>query len=713
MTRLVEPFSPHERSSVGDRAVMLWRAYRVIWPLPLLLAGEAAALIWLAFHGPLPLTGLSIAIGAGILLTGLLPALLRPDLTTSIFGGLATAMAGLMLLVPPGEVGSLNALAELSEPPPPGPTIFRLINGLLLLILALHLVMRFPWQRQVRGRTLLAGYSAAAFGLLAIALAPHSLARSVARAELALVTIGAAAICTWLLIRANQAPGTDERAAQQTRLVLISILIAEVPLALRPLLLLINLHVPYELILSSQIVLPVGIALAIMRDDLFEIDTAVRRALTYVSLSLLVLLIYLGVTMSLAVALVRLEPPLRMLAILAALLLAAVLFTPLRLGAELLIERVLYPERLVFRRELRDARAELSQVVRRDAVIHLLAAELPARLGASWAEVVLGAESRDLVGDRRLETGDKGSRGQGDKGTGAPSAGPMPEKRDLTGAWSAPLVVDGRVLGYFRLGQRRSGLSYASDEQEQLSALSIQAALALAYAEAFDALRALNLDLEERVAARTAQLLAQQRALITIEERQRLARDLHDSVKQTLFSLGLGLRAIRGMLRSDPEAAMAALREQEMMAVQAQAEMGALLAQLRAPAGTTIDLAPALSDHCAQLERQQGLQVHCELPESLVLPAAQAGELMQIARESLHNVLKHSGVKVADLTLRVEDAIITMTIRDRGRGFVPGVGATGMGLGGMRERALAAGGALEVRSEPGEGTVVRVRVPCA
>jgi signal transduction histidine kinase len=261
------------------------------------------------------------------------------------------------------------------------------------------------------------------------------------------------------------------------------------------------------------------------------------------------------------------------------------------------------------------------------------------------------------------------------------------------------------------MGLRRSGLPFAADEQAQLDALLRQAALALAYAEMVEALSTLNRELEERVEARTAQVLAQQRELITMEERQRLARDLHDSVKQTLFSLGLGVRAVRGLIRSNPAAAHESLYEQEQAVFQAQVEMGALLAQLRAPPHGPIDLARALAEHCAGLERSHALAVSLDIPPALRLPERPASELLRVAREALHNVIKHSGGASAKLRLAVEGAAIVVEVRDSGCGFDPAAAPGGMGLRGMGERVAALGGSLDLRSAPGRGTTVLARIP--
>ena len=269
------------------------------------------------------------------------------------------------------------------------------------------------------------------------------------------------------------------------------------------------------------------------------------------------------------------------------------------------------------------------------------------------------------------------------------------------------------MLGRYALGARRSGAGYDAEEQAQLQALAQQAALALAYADTFDALNELNRELEQRVADRTAELLVQQRALAVTEERRRLARDLHDSVTQTLFSLSLGARAIRGLLRRNPAAAADALGEQEAAARQALAEMRALLAQLREPDGVgdvparslaahQEDVIALLAEHCAQLQRQSGLDVSLEAPITLALPATVAREFFAIAREALHNVVKHSGVDSARCVVRLIGSDVLLTVADAGCGAATErIASGGLGLRGMRRARRRAGRCADRRSDRG------------
>ncbi|NTV65630.1 MAG: sensor histidine kinase, partial [Oscillochloris sp.] len=433
----------------------------------------------------------------------------------------------------------------------------------------------------------------------------------------------------------------------------------------------------YTTLLATQIFFPVGIAYAITRHDLFDIDAALRRTLAYAMISLSLLAIYLGLTSALTMLLQETHRPL--FATVIGILIAALAFPWMSTRAQLLITRAFYPERLSFQRDIEAAQAALARVLRRDEVLQLLTVDLPSRLDAPQAGLSLAPEPPTVP----------------------PGA-----------AWSSDLLVGGRRIGSYWLGARRSGLAFAPHEREWLQALAQQAALALAYAETVAELEALNRELEDRVTARTEQLLAHQRELVAIAERQRLARDLHDSLKQSLFSLGLSLHAARLLLPRDPEATGALLREQEALAIQAQSELGALLSDLREATPRRGDLAEALRQECARLAQRHQLQVTLDAPDQFILEEPARSELAAIAREALHNVLKHSGVGVARVQLAQIGDTLQLTVVDQGRGFDQAARASiGHGLRGMAERAAALGGTLTVTSGAGEGTRICAQIP--
>ncbi|MPV36663.1 histidine kinase [Georgenia subflava] len=200
----------------------------------------------------------------------------------------------------------------------------------------------------------------------------------------------------------------------------------------------------------------------------------------------------------------------------------------------------------------------------------------------------------------------------------------------------------------------------------------------------------------------------------TLMERERIARDLHDSVNHALFGLQARAQVVRRALeRDDPHLAREAAHDLEDLARQATTEMRALLDELR-PQVAAGDLRQQLAVLADVVRHRDGLAVRMSLPGE-VLPAfddATTEHLCRIVGESLHNTVKHAGATAATVTGAVDHRHLTLTVSDDGRGFDTGVGGhVGHGRRTMRERARLCGGDLTVVSRPGQGTTVTVTVP--
>ena len=198
-----------------------------------------------------------------------------------------------------------------------------------------------------------------------------------------------------------------------------------------------------------------------------------------------------------------------------------------------------------------------------------------------------------------------------------------------------------------------------------------------------------------------------------MEERNRLARNLHDSVTQTIFSLTLTADAARILIDRDPTQAKAQLDKMQELAKSALAEMRALVFELRPTAVATVGLIPALHHHITTLERQYGLIVTLNVSGQPALPEVQAQRLFRIVQEALNNVVKYAGVDSASVTLRVANGRTHLQIEDQGKGFEVDAATREkrhMGLSSMRERAEMMGGTFMIRSKPGEGTMVTVEL---
>jgi PAS domain S-box-containing protein len=215
------------------------------------------------------------------------------------------------------------------------------------------------------------------------------------------------------------------------------------------------------------------------------------------------------------------------------------------------------------------------------------------------------------------------------------------------------------------------------------------------------------------LAIRNAQLFEQTRRLAALEERQHLARELHDSVSQSLYGMTLWAGAANDLLEAgEVDATQAYLHQMQEMAQSALAEIRLLIYQLRPPA-LEEGLASALQERLEAVESRSGLAVALQAEGDLSLPARVEEELYRIAQEALNNIIKHARARTVQIRLVRCDAILLLKISDDGSGFDPSLVRQkgGWGLQGMAERATRLQGTLEIDSRPGCGARITVEVP--
>ena len=684
---------------------------RYLWPMAglLLLEGGSLLLITQVDGAYPPFTALSVTAALLCLLVGLWPLFLRPSPTTQRSALLGMILAGFVLiptrpsLVAQPPAGMLLHLL-------PAFMLYRLTHGILLATVSFHVAAHFPPQLitttcpRPTPRTIRVAYIGSGLLLVVFITIPFGGWRPGLFAALLGWVFWLLGSAIRRLACLSRTPVAEQPLlAQQARILLISALLAALPTLLLNLLE-IALGAPLarpDLVALFLVLFPVGAAYTILRHDLFTLDGAIRRTLAYTILSALALLLYFTVTLLLTISVVQRWPPLANIVVVLSVLTTAFAFAPLQQQVQGLVDRWLYPERQRLHRAVVAARTTLGGVVAREAVIALFNQQFPTAIGAQWAKLTL---------------------------TPAPAT---PGQQVTTAAWHHTLVVGDKVIGHYWLGPRHTLPTYESDEQAALYQLLAEAALVLAYGETIDALQQLNQELEQRVTTRTEQLLAQQRALAAYAERQQLARNLHDSITQSLFSLNLGLRAIRKVAQRDLQMALAQLPQQEEAAQQALTEMRELLVQLRHSEATaaeaeTVELVARLQQLCR--EQQRDLTVTIEAPAPYFCPGPLASELLAIVREALHNVVKHSGVATARCILAVDEQGVQLAVIDNGQGFdltnslgkafiastITGTDADParhFGVKGMQERAAAIGGQLTVHSAPGQGTTVHLQIP--
>jgi signal transduction histidine kinase len=214
------------------------------------------------------------------------------------------------------------------------------------------------------------------------------------------------------------------------------------------------------------------------------------------------------------------------------------------------------------------------------------------------------------------------------------------------------------------------------------------------------------------VAIENARLHERSRELSIVEERTRVARELHDSVTQQLFSLVLTAEAADTLLERDPAAAHAQLARLRELAKDAMDELRAVISALRPVALEAEGLEATLRKHVDLLRRVYRRDIGLDIDEAPRLDPAAEGEVFRIAQEALQNALRHAGDGRLDVRLGAHDGGLLLTVSDAGVGFdlADAPRSSRLGLTSMEERARALGGRLAVESRPGAGTTVRLEV---
>jgi len=213
-----------------------------------------------------------------------------------------------------------------------------------------------------------------------------------------------------------------------------------------------------------------------------------------------------------------------------------------------------------------------------------------------------------------------------------------------------------------------------------------------------------------RMAEQLQNLLRDRQQLAVVEERNRLARELHDSVKQQMFALTMLIGSAQLEVDEQSEAKRI-LGDAERIVSNAQLEMSALIQALRPVALANKDLSVALRELCHDWEQRNGIACAITVPETLTMAPEVEQQVFRVAQEALANIAKHSGATRVVIQAAVEQGILVLRIRDNGSGFdVARAHARGLGLSSMRERVAELGGTLTIASAAG-GTSIEARVP--
>ncbi|MGH2510589.1 MAG: histidine kinase, partial [Ktedonobacteraceae bacterium] len=202
-------------------------------------------------------------------------------------------------------------------------------------------------------------------------------------------------------------------------------------------------------------------------------------------------------------------------------------------------------------------------------------------------------------------------------------------------------------------------------------------------------------------------LLHTRQQLATLEERNRLARDLHDSVKQQVFAISMQIGATKILLRRDTDAAEARLQKAEKLVQQAQQELTSLIRELRPVALDGKGLIAALRELAPQWSQQTDIVANLHVEGAQTLPLTVEEALFRVAQEALSNVARHSQATLVQITLTMTDETVTLMVHDNGQGCDPThLEHQGVGLLSMQERMKMLGGDMQLASTPGNGTRV-------
>jgi signal transduction histidine kinase len=199
------------------------------------------------------------------------------------------------------------------------------------------------------------------------------------------------------------------------------------------------------------------------------------------------------------------------------------------------------------------------------------------------------------------------------------------------------------------------------------------------------------------------------------EERARLARDLHDAVKQQLFVIQTAAATAQARFDTDTEGAKAAVDQVRSAGREAMAEMEAMLEQLQATPLANAGLVASLKKQCEALQFRTGAEVSFELgtlPDEGAVDVGARQAIFRVAQETLSNVARHARARHVTVKFGLESGRLALTVQDDGSGFGTQEHRRGMGMANIATRAAEVGANFEVQSAPGSGTTVRFSVPC-
>jgi signal transduction histidine kinase len=264
-----------------------------------------------------------------------------------------------------------------------------------------------------------------------------------------------------------------------------------------------------------------------------------------------------------------------------------------------------------------------------------------------------------------------------------------PQMRSFLGV---PIVSRGQIIGAFYLTDKLDAIAFDEGEQGLIEMLAAHAAVAI----------------------ENARLYERSRELSVVEERTRVARELHDSVTQNLFGVVLAAEAAATLLDRDTAEARAQLQRVQDLARAGMEELRSLIFELRPAALADEGLAATLRKHVGVLRHVHHQDIALQVAGTTSPGGAADGDVFRVAQEAVHNALRHAHADHIRVGLDARDGRLILTVDDDGVGFDPvaaAVRSKRLGLTSMEERARGMGGTLTIASSAGSGTRVRLEVP--
>jgi signal transduction histidine kinase len=433
-----------------------------------------------------------------------------------------------------------------------------------------------------------------------------------------------------------------------------------------------------SLFVLAIVLLPVSLAIGIVRHQLLDIDLVIRKSLVYGALWLAIALTYAGLAVLLGIAAGQ-RYPVGLAVVLT--IAAAMAFQPVRRWLERLADRWVFGHRLSGYELVRSFGAALQETSALDQLAPRVAATVREGLGVRWARVVVERETHDglhaeVVGAEGISSDDPG------------------EARA-----TAALVHGGDRIGRIECGPKVEGGWLAAD-QDLLESLGRQAALAIH-----------NSRLAAELAERLEELRASRSRIIRAEdvERRRIERNIHDGVQQDLVALMAKLGLARAQLTRDPalvDATLARLQDETRRALE---ELRELARGIHPPVLTDRGILEALEAVAARLPLGVAIDVDRSLEGRRFAEETEAAAYFLVC-EALTNSVKHASARQARIRLTSENGRLSVEVSDDGQGFDPRT-TTRAGLAGLADRVEAVGGEVQIRSRPGEGTTVSATLP--